>query len=41
MKKLLSPSQILWLFGAFALIAFILSAFTFVNFRHAFDMDSD
>ena len=41
MKKQLSPSQTLWLFGAFTLIAFILSASTFVTFRHAFDMDSD
>ena len=41
MKKQLSPSQTLWIFGALAFLTFVLSVFTFVNFRQAFGINSD
>ena len=41
MKKQLTPTQMLWMFGVFALLAFILASYTFLSFRQAFRMNSE
>ena len=41
MKRQLTPTQTLWMFGCFAFLTLILASYTFLSFWQAFRMNSD